>query len=338
MRYSRLLMAAFVSAAVAVVATACSKSATSPSSSATCAVTLGAVTTDVAAAGTTGTIPVTTASTCAWTAASSATFLTISSGASGTGNGSVAYAIAANTGAARSASISVNGSAVNFTQGAGNLQAPGGCAVTLSATSVTINSGGGTATIGVTAASNCGWTAASNASFLTAQATASGNGDVVITATANAGAAARTGTVTIGGQTVTVTQDPGLFASFNMLNPAQTAGPTNVCQFRGAAGSQTTCTLQSTSFSSGANAITTYAWTLQYTYGTVKVTNSTSSASTLNFSDSCGVANGGATDEGALQPFDVTLTITDSNGNTATAKSGSGTQPALFVQLFNCGK
>jgi len=338
MRYSRLLMAAFLSAVVALVATACSKSAASPSASSdACAVTLGAVTTDVAAAGTSGTIPVTTASTCAWTAASSATFLTISSGASGTGNGSVAYTVAANTGAARSASISVNGSVVNFTQGAATLQAPGGCAVTLSATSVKINSGGGTATIGVTAASNCGWTAVSNASFLTAQATASGNGNVVITATANTGAA-RTGTVTIGGQTVTVTQDPGLFAGFNLFDPGQTAGATNVCQFRSLSGAQTTCTLQSTSFSSGAIAITSYAWTLQYTYATVKVINATSSTSTLNFSDTCGVANGGATDEGVLQPLDVTLTITDSNGNTATAKSGSGTQPALFVQLFNCGK
>jgi hypothetical protein len=33
----------------------------------------------------------------------------------------------------------------------------------------------------------------------------------------------------------------------------------------------------------------------------------------------------------------VILTITDSNGNTATVTSGTGSQPPLFVRLFTCG-
>jgi len=338
MKLPRLLLAFVMSAAVALAAAACSKSTTAPSASSasSCTVTLGTVTTDVSAAGTTGTIPVTAASACSWTAVSSASFLTISSGASGTGNGSVAYSIAANTGTARSASISINGSVVNFTQAAATVQAPTGCAVTLSTTSVKINSGGGTANVGVTAASNCGWAATSNSSFLTVQATATGNGTVVITAAANNGPA-RTGTVTIGGQTVTVTQDAGVFAAFNLFDPGQTTGATNVCQFR-SSGAANTCTLRSTSFSSGTNPIVTYAWTVQYTYATVKVINATASTPDLSFSDTCGIANGGTTDEGALNPLDVTLTVTDSKGNTATAKSGAGNQPNLFVQLFNCGK
>ena len=339
MRHHRLLLASVVSAAVALATTACSKSDTSPAAPAasSCTVTLGTVTTDVGAAGTTGTIPVTAASTCSWTAASNATFLTISSGASGTGNGSVAYSIAANTGAARSASITVNGAVVNFTQAAAALQAPAGCAVTLSTTSVRINSGGGTANVVVTAAANCSWTATSSASFLTVAATATGNGTVVITAAANNGPA-RTGTVTIGGQTVTVSQDPGVFAGFNLFDPAQTTVATNVCQFRSATSAQTTCTLRSTSFTSGAATIVTYAWTVQYTYGAVKAINSTSSSPNLAISDTCGAANSGATDEGALNPLDVTLTVTDSLGNTATARTNAGNQPQFFVQLFNCGR
>ena len=340
MKNHRLLLASLASVVVALAAAACSKSDATPSASSTssCTVTLGSVTTSVGSAASTGTLPVTAASTCSWSAASSASFLTITSGASGSGNGSVGYSFAANTGAARAASIVVNGTAVNFTQAAQTVVAPAGCAVKLSATTGKINSGGGTVNIDVTADSNCSWTATSNASFLSAPSgTVTGNGTLVITGAANNGAA-RTGTMTVGGQTVTISQDAGVFAGFNLFDPSQTTDATNVCQFRGASGSTTTCTLRSTSFTGSSNSITNYAWTVQYTNGSVKAISASSSASSLSFSDSCGVANSGATDDGALQPLDVTLVVTDSNGNTATAKSGSGTQPSLFVQLFNCGK
>jgi len=336
MRYERLLIASLASAAVALAAAACSKSDSSPSTS-SCQVTLGSVPTSVTGGATSGSIPVTAASTCAWTAASSATFLTITSGASGTGNGTIGYSIAANTGAARSASISVNGASVNFSQAGAASVAPTGCAVTLSSTNVKINSGGGSADVTVTAPSNCSWTAATNTSFLTASANATGSGSVSISATANGGAS-RTGTVTIGGQTVTVSQDPGVFAAFNLFDPAQNVDATNVCAFRSATGASTTCTLRSTSFTQGTAPIVTFAWTVQYTYGTVKVISASSDSPNLAFTDSCGVANAGATDDGALNPLDVTLTVTDSLGNTATTKSGTGNQPKLFVQLFNCDK
>jgi hypothetical protein len=143
--------------------------------------------------------------------------------------------------------------------------------------------------------------------------------------------------VTIGGQTVTVSQDGGIIGSFSLFDPSQTGGPTNVCQFRSTSGAPTTCTLQSTSFTAGAAPIVNYAWTVQYTYGTVKVTSVSGSSPTLSFTDTCGVANAGATDDGALQPLAVTLTVTDSLGNTSTATSGTGSQAPLFVQLFNCG-
>jgi sugar lactone lactonase YvrE len=68
------------------------------------------------AAGTSGTIPITAASSCAWTAASTVSWITISSGASGTGNGSVAYKVAADTGAARIGTINVSGQLFTITQ------------------------------------------------------------------------------------------------------------------------------------------------------------------------------------------------------------------------------
>lgn len=330
MKYHRLLLASLVAATAALAAAACSKNENGPSSS--CAVTVGAVTTNVSAAATTGSIPVT--SSCSWTAGSSASFLTITSGASGNGNGTVNYSIAANTGAARSASIAIGTALVSFTQ-SGAL-APVGCTVTLSATTARIQGSGGTANIDVTAPSTCGWTAVSNSSFLTATANATGNGTVVITASANNGAS-RTGTVTIGGQTVTVTQDGGIFASFSLFDAGQTIGETNVCQFRSTSGTSTTCLLRSTSFTTGSAGIVNYEWTVQYTYATTKVINASGDSPTVSFTDTCGVVGGGATDDGALQPLDVTLTVTDSLGNKSTAKSGTGNQSKLFVQLFNCG-
>ncbi|HET9830755.1 MAG TPA: BACON domain-containing protein [Vicinamibacterales bacterium] len=334
-RHQRLLLAVVASAGAALAAAACSKSDSSPSGS--CSVTLGTVTTSVAASATTGTIPVTAASSCAWTATSSATFVSITSGGSGTGNGTVNYSIAANTGAARSGSITVNGTAVNFSQSAANLIAPAQCAVTVSPTSVKINSGGGSADITVATVSNCSWTATSNASFITTSASGAGSGTAKITATTNLGAS-RSGTVTIGGQTVTVTQDPGVFAAFNLFDPAQSTNATNVCAFRSATGGSTTCTLRSTSFTQGTAGVVSFEWTVQYTYGTAKVITQSGDSSSVSFTDQCGVANGGATDDGALQPLDVTLTVTDAFGNTSTAKAGEGNQPKMFVQLWNCDK
>jgi all-beta uncharacterized protein len=334
--HHRLLLAVVASASAALVAAACSKSDSSPSGS--CSVTLGTVTTNVGASATTGAIPVTAASSCAWTATSSASFVSITSGASGTGNGTVNYSIAANTGALRSGSISVNGTAVNFSQSAANLIAPAGCAVTVSPTSVKINSSGGSADITVATVSNCSWTATSNASFITTSASGAGTGTATVTATANGGAS-RSGTVTIGGQTVTVTQDPGVFAAFNLFDPSQAgATATNVCAFRSATGGSTTCTLRSTSFTQGTAPVVSFNWTVQYTYGSVKVITQSGDSSSVSFTDQCGVPNGGATDDGSLQPLDVTLTVTDSLGNTATAKAGEGNQPKLFVQLWNCDK
>ena len=331
MKHHRLLLAAVLSAAVALVAAACSTSTPAPSAS-SCTIAVGAVTTNVSGAATTGSIPVTAATGCAWTATSSASFVTVTSGASGTGNGTVGYSIAANTGVARSASISIGSNVVNFVQ-SGAL-APVGCTVALSTTTLQINSGGGSADVAVTAASTCGWTASSNASFLTATANATGNGTVTITAAGNTGPA-RTGTVTIGGQTVTVSQDAGIVASFIMLDPAQTAGPANECFFRAPTSAPTTCTLQSTSFTAGAAAIVNYAWSSTYTYGTVKTNDQNGSSATSTFTDFCGLTS--STANGVAQPLSVTLTVTDSRGNTATAKAGQGSQPAMNVRLFTCG-
>ncbi|MGA3238396.1 MAG: protease pro-enzyme activation domain-containing protein [Bryobacteraceae bacterium] len=69
-----------------------------------------------AATGGAGTIPVTAATGCGWTAVSNAAWITIASGASGSGNGTVGYTVAADAGAQRTGTISIAGQTFTVTQ------------------------------------------------------------------------------------------------------------------------------------------------------------------------------------------------------------------------------
>lgn len=71
-----------------------------------------------AAGGAGNTITVTTQVGCAYTAVSNNSFITINSGASGSGNGTVSFTVAANSGAARSGTITVAGQTFTVNQAA----------------------------------------------------------------------------------------------------------------------------------------------------------------------------------------------------------------------------
>jgi hypothetical protein len=146
-------------------------------------------------------VSVTTSSVCAWTATSNVPWLTIASGASGTGNGSVGFTASANTGGARSGTLTIAGQAFTVNQAA----AP--CNYSISPTNQSVAAAASTGTVSVTAGPACTWTATSNAAFLTITSGASGtgNGSVGFTVAANTGGA-QNGTLTIAGQTFTVSQ------------------------------------------------------------------------------------------------------------------------------------
>jgi hypothetical protein len=142
---------------------------------------------------------------CSWTAVSNIGFLTVTNGASGTGSGSVTVSAEASTSsAARSGTVTIAGNTVTMTQD------PVVCTFTVSPTAFNAPASGGNPTFAVTAqGSNCTWSAASNSSFLTINSGASGGGSDTVAATvaANSTASSRTGTLTIAGHTITVTQD-----------------------------------------------------------------------------------------------------------------------------------
>lgn len=146
---------------------------------------------------------------CAWSATSTAPWITIAAGGTGTGRGFVSFNVSGNTGAARSASITVQGQApvtsLTFTVD----QAVASCALNLSPNGSGQPAAGTTnALVDVTAnLGTCTWTATSNAPWLTIATGASGtgSGQVRYNVAQNTGLA-RTGTLTIAGQTFTVSQ------------------------------------------------------------------------------------------------------------------------------------
>jgi hypothetical protein len=95
-----------------VAATACGKSYSSP----TCQIITGVTTTTFPASGGNASISVAAANNCAWTATSNQPYLTVTSGASGSGDGTVTFAIAANPGAQRVATLTITGTNILITQ------------------------------------------------------------------------------------------------------------------------------------------------------------------------------------------------------------------------------
>ena len=167
-----------------------------------CAYSVTPMTVSIGAAGGTGTpISVSTGSACTWTATTSAGWITILTGATGTSNGSVTYSVQTNTGSARSGMMTVAGQSVTISQ-----NAP--CTYGISPMNDTMDKGGGTRTVSVTTQSGCTWTAMSNASWITITSGSggTGNGTVSFTVAPNTTGNERNGTLTIAGKTFTLTE------------------------------------------------------------------------------------------------------------------------------------
>ncbi len=175
----------------------------------TCAFLLDSTNADFDVPGGSSNITVTANGTnCAWTAVSNSGFITIDSGSSGSGNGIVGYTVATNADAIdQSGSMTIAGQTYTITQAA----AP--CAFTLDFTNADLDATGASGDITFTAnGTNCAWTAVSNDSFITitngpSGASGVGDGTVTVDIATNTDTVARTGTLTIAGQTFTVTED-----------------------------------------------------------------------------------------------------------------------------------
>jgi hypothetical protein len=131
-------------------------------------------------------------------------FITVTSGANGTGNGTIRFTVPANTNtAALSGTMTIAGLTFPVNQAAG------GCTYIFGPKDATFRDTGGKGSVTVTPNfGDCDWTAVSNDPFITITEGASGmdRGIVRYTVATNTSAEALSGSITIGGQGFTINQ------------------------------------------------------------------------------------------------------------------------------------
>jgi len=203
MRMPRRFAAVIVAISSALFAARCTSSTTSVTAPDTgkCQVSASTSPSSYTATGGAGTLNVTAARDCTWSAAVDGAWISLGS-KSGQGGAAVPYTVAANpTPLPRSGAITVSSDRITVKQEG----AP--CVFTLSSARDQIGEGGGSLSVTVTTLNGCAWTAASNAGWITVASGQSGtaSGTVTLTIGSNSGAD-RTGTVTIATQTYTVVQ------------------------------------------------------------------------------------------------------------------------------------
>ncbi|MBI2689919.1 MAG: hypothetical protein HYX27_26740 [Acidobacteria bacterium] len=192
------------------------------------------------ALGGTGTFALTTS--CVWTAQSSASWLALTSAASGTGTATFTFRADPNPAPAeRSGSIIIGGTAFLVTQDGV------GCSLNISASALDVPAAGGAGSFDVSSTTGCNWTAASNVPWITFTSAASGGGDATISfaVAANTTPGTRTGVITVGNRTFTITQG-GANCELSINPTANTAVPSNAFQASIAVTSTCQWTAQST--------------------------------------------------------------------------------------------
>jgi hypothetical protein len=167
----------------------------------------------VPSAGGTGTISVSTDAGCGWSAASSASWIALTSAKTGSGPGSITFNVSAWDGPPRTGTITVDNHVVTISQATG-------CRYSIDPAFQSVAAAGGSSTVNVHAAAGCAWNATSGAGWLVLNAGASGVGDghVQFTTAASTGPA-RSGTITVAGQPFTVNQASG--CSYALVPAAQ---------------------------------------------------------------------------------------------------------------------
>lgn len=163
-----------------------------------------------------GTIGIAVGASCPWTASASATWVQITGDASGAGPGSVTFAVEANVGPARQASITAGGRVFTIQQNAG-------CTYSLSAPGILFQANGGGGTVHVQTTEGCSWTASTPESEpwfqISAGHTGTGTGPVHFWALPNDGPE-RSGILTAAGQPFSVRQLSGCSVSIDPTGQA----------------------------------------------------------------------------------------------------------------------
>ncbi|MGO9379783.1 MAG: lectin like domain-containing protein [Dissulfurispiraceae bacterium] len=168
----------------------------------------------IPAAGGTLNIGVTIPYGCSWNAANGLSWITIVSGASGTGSGTVQIKTSANTStASRTGNIAVAGQSYSVVQS-------GACSYTVNPQSaVNISASGVTGSISVTTQSGCQWSVADTLSWvtITSGSAGTGSGTVQYKVSTNNGTL-RSGSMTVANQSFSITQNAACTYSIELTS------------------------------------------------------------------------------------------------------------------------
>jgi uncharacterized protein (TIGR03437 family) len=152
-----------------------------------------------------GRVTIDTQSACQWTVESNVNWITINLDRSGAGPASIDFTVLPNSGATpRQASLTIGGQKYDITQ-----EAAVTCVYTLSTPNQTVTAAGGPGVVSVTTQADCAWEVRSNNEDWISIASAlkeSGNASVSYTVAPNTTKDSRTGTITIAGNTLVITQ------------------------------------------------------------------------------------------------------------------------------------
>jgi hypothetical protein len=193
-----------VPVALLLLLSACGDESPTEPSPPACSFTLSASSLTFSAAGGTSTIGVTTASQCTWSAAADRSWMSVTSGLSGSGNGSVSIRIEANPGAdGRSGTLTIADQRVSITE-----EGLAPCSIDLPVTEAIYGEHPRAGTFEVRAAGHCAWTATARDSWIeiTSGGSGSGNGVVAYAIDRNRETVGRTGRITVNDRTFTITQ------------------------------------------------------------------------------------------------------------------------------------
>jgi hypothetical protein len=176
-----------------------------------CSYTVSPSTVSIPATGGTANVSVFASAGCGWTAAGGNSFVRITSGASGTGNGTTAISVPANPGEPRSAVLTIAGRQVTVSQRAGN------CVTSVTPSQVDYSAELKRGTVTVTAAPDCQWTVTSTSPLIGLNSfgtTGTGNGSFTYRVFGNLTSGPRSGSIQVLQHTVTVTQRAPLGGNF----------------------------------------------------------------------------------------------------------------------------
>jgi hypothetical protein len=153
--------------------------------------------------------PVYADSTCSWSATTNVSWISFVSGTPGSGNATVTFNVDANTGAARTGTIIIGTVSVTVNQAGhpASSSPSSACTYSVSPVEQAVSASANLGKLTVSTSTGCTWSATSSVSWISLGTTSgSGTGSALYTVTPNTSTLSRSGTLTIAGKTVKLTQ------------------------------------------------------------------------------------------------------------------------------------